>query len=49
LLSSSRNLELTRLNDRGLTNYRRRYVGFVFQFDNLVPMPTAYENAVLAS
>jgi len=27
-----RDLELTNLDDRGLTDYRRRHVGFVFQF-----------------
>jgi hypothetical protein len=42
LLSSS----ATSSCDRGLTNYRRRYIGFVLQFYNLVPMPTAYENVV---
>src|SRR5215813_13742269 len=34
----------TRLNDRGLTLYRRQHVGFVFQFYNLIPSLTAYEN-----
>src|SRR5262245_14450298 len=38
-----RDLELTRLSDRDLTNYRRRHVGFVFQFYNLVTSLTAYE------
>ena len=32
-------LELTGLDDRGLTAYRRDHVGFVFQFYNLVPSP----------
>src|SRR5215510_4017805 len=44
-----RHLELTRLNDRDLTNYRRRYIGFVFQFYNLVPSLTAYENVALVT
>ncbi|MCA1455449.1 ABC transporter ATP-binding protein [Bradyrhizobium sp. BRP22] len=44
-----RNLELTRLNDRGLTSYRRQHVGFVFQFYNLVPSLTAYENVALVT
>ncbi len=39
-----RNTELTRLDDRGLTLYRRQHVGFVFQFYNLIPSLTAYEN-----
>jgi putative ABC transport system ATP-binding protein len=44
-----KNLELTRLNDRDLTNYRRQHVGFVFQFYNLVPSLTAYENVALVT
>jgi putative ABC transport system ATP-binding protein len=44
-----REQELTRLNDRDLTNYRRRHVGFVFQFYNLVPSLTAYENVALVT
>lgn len=40
--------ELTSLGDRGLTDYRRRHVGFVFQFYNLIPSLTAYENVALA-
>jgi putative ABC transport system ATP-binding protein len=44
-----RDLELTRLNDRDLTSYRRRHVGFVFQFYNLVPSLTAYENVALVT
>ena len=44
-----RDLELTGLNDRGLTNYRREHVGFVFQFYNLVPSLTAYENVALVT
>jgi putative ABC transport system ATP-binding protein len=42
-------LELTDLDDRGLTNYRREHVGFVFQFYNLVPSLTAYENVALVT
>ena len=38
------NTDITRLDDRGLTLYRRRHVGFVFQFYNLIPSLTAYEN-----
>src|SRR5215204_6864134 len=44
-----RDLELTGLDDKGLTNYRRRHVGFVFQFYNLVPSLTAYENVALVT
>src|SRR5215470_7458963 len=41
--------ELTRLDDRALTSYRRRHVGFVFQFYNLIPSLTAYENVALVT
>ena len=44
-----KSLELTGLSDRGLTDYRRRNVGFVFQFYNLVPSLTAYENVALVT
>ena len=44
-----RQLELTGLDDRNLTRYRRRHVGFVFQFYNLVPSLTAYENVALVT
>lgn len=39
--------ELTEFNDRQLTEYRARNVGVVFQFYNLVPTLTAYENVAL--
>jgi len=42
-----KDLELTGLDDRGLTAYRRQHVGFVFQFYNLIPSLTAYENVAL--
>jgi len=42
-------LELTGLDDRGLTDYRRRHVGFVFQFYNLIPSLTACENVALVT
>lgn len=42
-------LELTSLTDRALTNYRRRHVGFIFQFYNLIPSLTAYENVALVT
>jgi putative ABC transport system ATP-binding protein len=41
--------ELTALDDHGLTGYRRRHVGFVFQFYNLIPSLTAYENVALVT
>jgi putative ABC transport system ATP-binding protein len=41
--------DLTRLDDPALTSYRRRHVGFVFQFYNLIPSLTAYENVALVT
>ncbi|HEY5971574.1 MAG TPA: ABC transporter ATP-binding protein [Pseudoxanthomonas sp.] len=41
--------ELTALDDRELTAYRRRHVGFVFQFYNLIPSLTAWENVALVT
>jgi putative ABC transport system ATP-binding protein len=35
------------LNDTQLTKLRRRHIGFIFQFFNLLPMLTAKENIVL--
>ena len=40
--------EVTGLNGRQLTEYRRLDVGFVFQFYNLMPNLTALENVELA-
>jgi putative ABC transport system ATP-binding protein len=37
-------IEVTSLNDSKLTNYRREKVGFIFQFYNLIPNLTVYEN-----
>jgi putative ABC transport system ATP-binding protein len=39
---------VTKLNKRGLTEYRRGDVGFVFQFYNLMPNLTALENVEIA-
>lgn len=41
--------ELSTLPDSELTKYRRDNVGFVFQFYNLVPSLTAYENVALVT
>src|SRR5436190_99177 len=39
--------KLSRLNDTELTKLRRKHIGFVFQFFNLLPMLNAEENIVL--
>jgi putative ABC transport system ATP-binding protein len=44
-----RDLVLSDLGDAGLTLYRRRHVGFVFQFYNLLPSLTARENVELVT
>ena len=41
--------ELTARDEAGLTAYRRRHVGFVFQFYNLIPSLTALENVALVT
>ncbi|NLY54322.1 MAG: ABC transporter ATP-binding protein [Firmicutes bacterium] len=41
--------EVSKLNEKQLTDYRRHEVGFVSQFYNLVPNLTALENVELAS
>jgi putative ABC transport system ATP-binding protein len=38
--------EITKYDDKALTNYRRRKLGFVFQFYNLVNSLTVYENVL---
>src|SRR4051794_32053235 len=40
-------IEIGRLGDNELTKLRRRHIGFVFQFFNLLPMLTAEENILL--
>jgi putative ABC transport system ATP-binding protein len=39
--------EITTLDDTDLTKLRRRHIGFIFQFFNLLPMLTARENVML--
>src|SRR4029079_14993400 len=39
--------EITALKDTDLTKLRRKHIGFVFQFFNLLPMLDAEENVVL--
>lgn len=40
---------LTGRSQAGLTRYRRKHVGFIFQFYNLVPSLTARENVALVT
>jgi putative ABC transport system ATP-binding protein len=44
-----RDQDLTAYDDAALTRYRRRHVGFVFQFYNLIPSLTARENVALVT
>jgi putative ABC transport system ATP-binding protein len=39
--------DITDMNDQELTLLRRKHIGFIFQFFNLLPMLTAEENIVL--
>ncbi|WP_192900405.1 ABC transporter ATP-binding protein [Roseitalea porphyridii] len=41
--------DLTAYTDRQLTRYRRNHIGFVFQFYNLIPSLTAWENVSLVT
>ena len=41
--------DVTAMKYKELSNFRRTDIGFVFQFYNLVPTLTAYENVYLAS
>jgi putative ABC transport system ATP-binding protein len=41
--------DLARASDSELTEYRRHYVGFVFQFYNLIPSLTARENVAIVT
>ncbi len=40
-------MEVSAMNDRQLSDYRAKTVGFIFQFYNLLPSLTAYENVAL--
>ncbi len=39
--------DVSALNDKQVTEFRRQNVGFIFQFFNLIPVLTALENASL--
>lgn len=42
-------IDITTLDEKSLTNYRRNKVGLVFQFFNLIPTLTALENVRFAA
>jgi putative ABC transport system ATP-binding protein len=44
-----REMELTKATEKEMTEYRRRHVGFVFQFYNLIPSLTAEENVAVVT
>lgn len=46
---SYRGQDMTKADDRELTLFRRRAVGFVFQFYNIIPSLTALENVRLVT
>jgi len=39
--------DITKLSESALAKWRARHIGFVFQFYNLIPVLTAYENVEL--
>ncbi|HUD66927.1 MAG TPA: ABC transporter ATP-binding protein [Candidatus Sulfotelmatobacter sp.] len=41
------NEEINRMNENELADWRARHIGLVFQFYNLIPVLTAYENVEL--
>lgn len=41
--------DISQLNDKKITKFRRNHVGFIFQFYNLVPTLTAVENVATAT
>jgi putative ABC transport system ATP-binding protein len=40
-------IDITQLGEAKLSRWRARFVGFIFQFYNLIPVLTAYENVIL--
>ncbi|WP_265519292.1 ABC transporter ATP-binding protein [Nitratireductor luteus] len=44
-----RDQDLTAFSERQLTRFRRDHIGFVFQFYNLIPSLTAWENVALVT
>lgn len=46
---SSDGIDITAIDEKHLTKYRRDHVGFIFQFFNLIPSLTAKENVEFAA
>lgn len=42
-------IEISRLSDTRRTLFRRRHIGFIYQFFNLVPVLTVLENVILVA
>lgn len=42
-------MDITTLDEKELTGYRRQHIGFIFQFFNLIPTLTARENVEFAA
>lgn len=46
---TSDGIDIGKLDEKGLTRYRREHIGFIFQFFNLIPSLTARENVEFAA
>lgn len=49
IFQAEKEYNLSKLKENDLTRYRRLHVGFIFQFYNLVPNLTAFENVEIAA
>lgn len=43
------NIDVYSMNDKALSNFRSKDIGFIFQFHHLLPEFTAFENVLIAS
>ncbi len=41
------NTDIYKLNDKNLTIFRRKYIGIIYQFYNLIPVLNVFENIIL--